>query len=370
VPSAMAGLLRLGGVPVSVRTVGLGGEPLPGALARQVHERCGCRVLNLYGPTEDTTYSTWEDVPASLAGEPSIGRVLDGGRAYVLDRWLNPVPEGVSGEVFLGGAGLARGYLGRPGLTAERFVPDPFGRSGSRLYRTGDLARQAPDGRLEYLGRIDQQVKVRGFRVETGEIEASLAQHPAVREAVVKAHQEEEGERYLVAYLIPEGEAVPGAAELRAFLEARLPAYLVPSFFVTLAALPLTPNGKVDRRALEPPGELRSSASRPAGVAPRSLLEQAVADAWTRVLRLDRVGVFENFFELGGHSLTAVQVVSQLREDLGVEVPLRSLFKTATVAEMAVAILRQMAEESGEDALDETGDPTPQNPENVSGGLS
>jgi acyl carrier protein len=292
----------------------------------------------------------------------------------VLDRWLNPVPEGASGEVFLGGAGLSRGYLGRPGLTAERFVPHPFDGPGSRLYRTGDLARYTPDGRLEYLGRIDQQVKVRGFRVETGEVEASLAEHPAVREAVVKAHQEEEGERYLVAYWIPEevpeGEATPGAAELRAFLEARLPAYLVPSFFVTLDALPLTPNGKVDRRALAPPGELRDSASRSAGVAPRSLLEQAVADAWTRVLRLDRVGVFENFFELGGHSLTAVQVVSHLREELGVELPLRSLFKAPTVAEMAVAILRQMAEESGEDvlaALDETAGPAARN---VPGGLS
>ena len=206
-------------------------------------------------------------------------------------------------------------------------------------------------------------MKVRGFRIEVSEIEAALAQHPGVREAVVKAHETEAGEKYLAAYVVAAGETAPDVRELRAFIAAKLPSYMAPSWFTTLSALPLTPNGKVDRRVLAPSPELRGTAQ--AGfVAPRSLLEQTIADVWARVLRLERVGAFDNFFELGGHSLKATQVISQLREELGIEVPLRSLFKTPTVAELAIAVLKQMAEHVDERdlvaALSEAGEATAQ----------
>ncbi|MES1241756.1 MAG: amino acid adenylation domain-containing protein [Acidobacteriota bacterium] len=330
VPSAMAELARMAAVPASVRTVNLAGEPLRRSLARRV-EALGTveRLLNLYGPSEDTTYSTWTAVPVEDR-EPTIGRPLPGTQVYLFDSSLRPVPVGVAGELCLAGAGLARGYLGRPELTAERFVPDPFGPEGSRLYRTGDLARWLRDGQIEYLGRADHQVKVRGFRIELGEVEAALLAHPGVREAAVLALGEG-GERRLAAYVAPR--ATP---DLRAFLHGRLPDYMVPAVFVGLDALPLNPNGKVDRKALERIGA--AGAETAAYVAPRTAVESWLAEVWSGLLGVERVGARDSFFELGGHSLLAVRVVSQARAAFGVELPLRALFESPMLADLAARI--------------------------------
>ncbi len=239
VPSAMAELVRAGALPAGVRTVNLAGEPLKGSLARAVQELGVERVLNLYGPSEDTTYSTCEVVERGSRREPTIGRPIAGTWARLLDPRLQPVAAGEPGEIYLGGAALARGYLGRPELTAERFVPDPLAsQPGDRLYRTGDLGRTLPDGRIEYLGRIDNQVKVRGFRIELGEIEAGLEAHPRVQEAVVVAPQDAVGDRRLVAYLVAEGAEAPTGAELRSLLGAHLPDFMIPSFSSSFLRFP------------------------------------------------------------------------------------------------------------------------------------
>ncbi|HYO57388.1 non-ribosomal peptide synthetase, partial [Archangium sp.] len=342
VPSAMTELVRAGAVPASVRTVNLAGEPLPGSLVRDLY-RTGTveHVYNLYGPTEDTTYSTYVRVPREARGEPTIGRPLTGTSAWVLDARGRPVPLGVPGELYLGGAGLARGYLHRPELTAERFVHHPFSREpGARLYRTGDLVRLLPDGELEYLGRIDNQVKVRGFRIELGEVEAVLRAHPAVQDVVVHARSDSPGEKRLVAYIVARAGHSPDAAQLKEHVQRHLPRYMVPSAFVTLAALPLTPNGKVDRKALPAPDSSRVESTY---VAPRTLTEELLASVWARVLRVERVGAYEHFFELGGHSLLATQAISRIREALQVDLPLSSLFDAPTLAALAekVDALRQ-----------------------------
>ncbi|HEX4966052.1 MAG TPA: amino acid adenylation domain-containing protein [Thermoanaerobaculia bacterium] len=338
VPSAMAELVGNRALPALPRTVALAGEPLKGTLAAQVYARPGVeRLFNLYGPSEDTTYSTFSLVPRDEARPPSIGRPLAGSRVHLLDLGGAPVPLGVSGELCLGGAGLARGYLGRPGLTAERFVPDPFSEPGGRLYRTGDLARWRPDGQIELLGRIDHQVKVRGFRVELGEIEALLAAHPAVGAAAVMA-RDEEGDVRLAAYVAPaEGGAGAGKAmaeALRAHLRERLPEHMVPAVWTVLDRLPLTPSGKVDRRALP---RLASPVSWSEAVyeAPRNAVEAAIAGIWREALRAERVGVHDNFFHLGGHSLLAARVAARLQETFGVDIPLRRLFEAVTVARLA-----------------------------------
>jgi len=346
VPSAMTELVQGEGFPASVRTVNLAGEPLKGSLADAAYALPGVRrVANLYGPSEDTTYSTWETVPPAPErhGEPLIGRPIANTRVYLLDRAGELVPEGVPGELFLAGEGLARGYLGRPELTAERFVPDPFDASGARLYRTGDLARWRPGGRLEYLGRIDHQVKVRGFRIELGEIEAALARHPAVAEAVVLARDDEGHGKVLVAFLVRR-EGMEGAdlrpTALRQLLRRTLPEHMVPSAFVELPALPLTPNGKVDRRTL---GRLRFDAGSRTGAQgaavpddrPRTTTEELLAALWCEVLGRDRVGVHDSFFELGGHSLLATRLVSRVRATFGRDLPLARLFEAPTVAEVA-----------------------------------
>ena len=310
VPSAMAELVRLGAVPAGVRVVNLAGEALTRPLVERVYEAGAVgRVYNLYGPTEDTTYSTFAPVEQLSSAPVTIGRPVANTRAYVLDRGRRPVPVGVTGELYLGGAGLARGYLNRPALTAARFVPDSFsGERGARLYRTGDLVRYLPDGRMEYVGRIDQQVKVRGYRIELGEIEAALVKHAAVRECVVVAREAGAGDWRLVAYLVAEEGGAPSFAELREHVRERLPDYMVPAGFVTLAALPLTANGKVDRRGL-PAAGVRDE---PSGyVEPRGEIEEVVAQVWGEVLGVGRVGVRDNFFELGGHSLLATQTVSR-----------------------------------------------------------
>ncbi|HSG40149.1 MAG TPA: amino acid adenylation domain-containing protein, partial [Thermoanaerobaculia bacterium] len=355
VPSAMAELLRQGAVPKSVRTVNLGGEPLRGALAAQVHALGTVgRLLNLYGPSEDTTFSTVADVGPE--GEPTIGRILTNSWGYILDRRLRPVPAGVAGELYLGGAGISRGYLGRPDMTAERYVPDPFPRDpGGRLYKTGDLVRLRNDGELEFLGRLDHQVKIRGFRVELGEIEAALLAYPPVRDAAVLTLGEG-GDRRLVAYVAGEtgetGETDAGA--LRAYLKEKLPDYMVPAVFVSLAALPLTPNGKVDRRALAGMAPEPQGGTADAYVAPRNPIEEILAPLWAEVLGVDRVGVNDDFFDLGGHSLLGVQLVSRVREMFGVKLPVRAVFTSATVAGMAELVETEMiAALAGDELLEQ-----------------
>ncbi|HEY0019293.1 MAG TPA: amino acid adenylation domain-containing protein, partial [Longimicrobium sp.] len=325
VPSAIAALLKSGGIPAGVRTVNLAGEPLKQEVVDALYAVDGIRhVYDLYGPSEDTTYSTW--TLRQAGGQANIGRAIANTRAYVLDGALRPVPVGVPGELYLGGAGVARGYLGRPALTAERFVPDPFAaEAGARMYRTGDKVRWTAAGVLQYLGRFDDQVKVRGFRIELGEIEAALRQAGAA-DCVVVA-REDGGETRLVAYVV-------GAADadaLRASLRRGLPEYMVPAAFVVMETLPLTPNGKLDRGALPAP----AFAAGDAYVAPRTPAEQVLADVFADLLRVERVGIRAGFFELGGHSLLATRVVSRIRETLGVELPLRALFEGPTVAELA-----------------------------------
>ncbi|HEV3050200.1 MAG TPA: amino acid adenylation domain-containing protein, partial [Longimicrobium sp.] len=326
VPSAVAALLKDGAIPAEVKTVNMAGEPLRAELVDALYAHGIERVYDLYGPSEDTTYSTFT---LRRAGGPvSIGVPISNTQAYVLDAGLRPVPVGVPGELYLGGRGVTRGYLGRPGLTAERYVPDPFSReAGARMYRTGDRIRWNADGTLEYLGRLDHQVKVRGFRVETGEIEAVLRRHEDVADCVVMARADADEQR-LVAYVVGQARA----EALRAHVRQSLPEYMVPSAFVFLDALPLTPNGKLDRKALPAP-DLASAEDR--YVAPRTPVEEVLAGIWAEVLRLERVGVEESFFELGGHSLLATRVVSRIREVFGVELPLRALFEAPTVAQLA-----------------------------------
>jgi amino acid adenylation domain-containing protein len=346
VPSAMTELVRLGAVPSSVRVVSLAGEPLKRTLADALYALGIEHVYNLYGPSEDTTYSTGARIPAGDSKAPAIGRPLPGTQAYVVDGELKPVPLGASGELLLGGAGLARGYLGRPELTAERFIPDPWSAiAGGRLYRTGDRARYRPEGELDFLGRLDHQVKVRGFRIELGEIETALLGRPGVRDAVVVAREDVPGDRRLVAYVVGE---VP-VPELRRALGERLPEYMVPSTFVFLEALPQTPNGKVDRKALpKPEGHGRESGH----VEPRTPVEKELAAIWCAVLGAEKVGLNDNFFELGGHSLLATQVMARVRESFGVaEIPLRSLFQKPTLGELALAVTQAEAEEQNEDEM-------------------
>ncbi|WP_257463564.1 non-ribosomal peptide synthetase, partial [Archangium lipolyticum] len=317
------------GLP-ALRTVISGGEACPeDVVARWAPER---RFLNTYGPTEATVVATLVECQAD-GRVPPIGRALPNVEVYVLDGHLRPVPVGHKGELYLGGVGLARGYLGRADLTAERFIPHPFSTEpGARLYRTGDVVRWRGDGQLEFSGRADQQVKVRGFRIEPGEIEAALVEQPAVREAVVVAREDVPGNKRLVAYLVARPGQTLEPGELRKALRQRLPEYMVPSAFMVLEALPLTTNGKVDRRALPAP---QATPGTERYVPPRNAMEELVAGLFGELLRAERVGAEDNFFELGGHSLLATQVVSRLRESCGVEVPLRTLFEAPTVAELA-----------------------------------
>ncbi|HEX8151320.1 MAG TPA: amino acid adenylation domain-containing protein, partial [Pyrinomonadaceae bacterium] len=353
VPSAMAELVRAGGVPDSVLTVNLAGEPLKRALVEDVYERTNAgRVWNLYGPSEDTTYSTFALVERGAPGEPTIGRPVANTRAYVLDQHLRPVPAGVAGELYLGGAGLARGYHGRPSLTAERFIPDPFSSApGARLYRTGDLAKHLPGGGLEFLGRVDQQVKVRGYRVELGEIEAAARGLAWVRECVAAAWGEG-AQRRLVLYVEREpggAEWDDAAAELRGHLRGRLPGWTVPEALVEVGRMPLTPTGKIDRRALPDPEPTRSQSSG-TFAAPRTPVEELLAQVWSETLGLDGVGRDDNFFELGGHSLLATQAVSRVREALGVELPLRTIFEAQTPGELAAHVAAGWREGQGAEA--------------------
>ena len=314
----------------ALRTLLVGGEACPPELVERWAART--QFLNAYGPTEITVCATIFECRGG--GTPPIGRPLANTRVYVLDARLEPVPVGVPGELYIGGAGLARGYVGRAGLTADRFVPDPFsGEPGARLYRTGDLARWQPTGVLEFAGRIDHQVKLRGFRIEVGEVEAALRAHPAVREAVVMVREDAPGDRRLVAYLLTAQASPPATGEMRSHLQQRLPDYMLPAAFVWLEALPLTSSGKVDRKALPAPDGARPALDGEF-VAPRSPVEELLASAWAEVLGVAQVGVHDNFFNLGGDSILAIQVISRAQQR-GIAFAVRQMFQHQTVAALA-----------------------------------
>jgi amino acid adenylation domain-containing protein len=366
VPSAMSELIREDAVSATVHTVNLAGEPLARHLVRQIYERTSVhQVANLYGPSEDTTYSTAAWLSKETREAPSIGRPLANKQVYVLDQQWQPVPIGIAGELYIGGAGVARGYLDRPALTAERFLPDPFvgmwsaecgmrneesessnlkseiGKSairhppsaiGSRLYKTGDLARFRVDGSIEFLGRLDHQVKMRGFRIELGEVEAVLSQHPGVQDTVVVMREDEPGEKRLVAYVVADQEPAPSNNDLRSFLKQKLPEYMLPSSFVLLKKLPLTPNGKVDRRALPAPDRSRPKLGK-AYAAPRTTVEQQLCAIWAEVLGIEQVGIDDNFLDLGVDSIVSIKVAARARR-IGIQFTPMQVFQHPTVAEL------------------------------------
>ncbi len=375
--------------PGQLRLVIVGGDVLPAESLKvwQQSPLKQVRLLNAYGPTETTITATTYEIPAQSDSEYGtgprsdqpqvprklatsrvpIGRPLANRKVYILDRHGNPVPIGVPGELYLGGAGLARGYLKRPELTEEKFIrlrlencteqrsDWPKSEAGVRVYKTGDLARYLPDGNIEFLGRIDDQVKVRGFRIELGEIESTLREHSAISEAVVVAHSRGSGEKQLVAFYLPASEMTPTASELRHYLKTKLPDFMVPSTFIALRALPTTASGKLDRRALAAletvPGSVvtgRRGELETNYVAPRTPLEETLTHIWAKVIGVERVGVYDNFFELGGHSLVATQLISRVRNEFQVELPLRCLFEQPTVAGLAQIISQQLA--AAEDA--------------------
>jgi len=352
VPSALNALLESGGLSEEVDTVNVAGEALKRSLVERLFEQTGVkRLCNLYGPSETTTYSSWVSMDRETGFLAHIGKPIANTQFYLLDDHRQPVPLGVPGEIYIGGAGVARGYLNRAALTAERFLDDPFSeQEHARMYRTGDLGRYLPDGNIEYLGRNDDQVKIRGFRIELGEIEAKLAKHEGVKEAVVMAREDVGDEKRLVAYYTPQDEnAAPEAEDLRAHLQAQLPEYMVPAAYVRLDTLPLTPNGKLDRKALPAPG---ADAYATRGYeAPQGELETAIAGIWQQLLGLAQVGRHEDFFDLGGHSLLAVRLISQVRQRLGVELAVGELFAHRSVASMASMVQGRTPDTHRHDAI-------------------
>ena len=340
VPTAMTELLQLGGLPPSVCVVNLAGEPLRGSLVRDLYQKTRVSaVYNLYGPSEDTTYSTVAAISPDGTSEPAIGKPLSHTRAYLVNRHLEPVPPGARGQLVLGGLGLARGYLGRPDLTASRFVPDPFSQNaGGRLYQTGDLAAYDGQGDLHFAGRSDFQVKLRGFRIELGEIETRLAEHPVVDEAAVVLFRDSTAEPRLVAYVQTSGTNAAENLEpkLRRWLAQTLPRYMVPSQFVHLDRLPLNPNGKLDRKALPAPDAQPQAGE---GTLPRNVTETKVAEVWSEVLGRQGIGIHQQFFDLGGHSLSATRIVARLRGVFQIPLTLRNLFENPTVAQLSNLLL-------------------------------
>ncbi|HVU32192.1 MAG TPA: amino acid adenylation domain-containing protein, partial [Opitutaceae bacterium] len=351
VPSAVAELVRLNRVPASVTTIALAGEPFPqplvDALYALPHVR---RVFELYGPTETTVYSTGSLRRA--ATRPTLGTPFPNEQIYILDRWLEPVPVGVPGEICIGGDKLARGYLNRPDLTAEKFLANPFAGGGdgapaapagsdNRIYRSGDLARWCPDGTIESLGRVDHQVKIRGFRIELGEVEATLGRHPLVAECAVIARSDGSGHNRLLAYAVPRAGQPVESRELREHLQRTLPDYMVPAAVTVLAHWPRTATGKLDRNALPDP-ELPGAAEY---AAPGTTTEELLVEIWREVLGIPRIGVHDNFFELGGHSLLAAQVIARVNGALEVELTIRQFFAAPTVAGLAVTIEAALIQE-------------------------
>ncbi|HEU5131301.1 MAG TPA: AMP-binding protein, partial [Pyrinomonadaceae bacterium] len=338
VPSHLNALLHCA-QPAKVlpRRLVLGGEASSWDLVQRLQElRPDCDIRNHYGPTEttvgSTTYPVFDEQKSSLT--VPLGRPLANVKLYVFDKSQELVPVGKPGELYIGGAGVARGYLGRAELTAERFVPHPHSsEAGARLYRTGDVVRYLADGNLEYLGRADQQVKIRGYRIELGEIEAVLNAHADVSQAVVQARAATNGEQRLVAYVAAKNGN--SSSEWREFLQQRLPEYMVPSVFVSLPALPLTSNGKVDRRALPEPETVQSASELETA---RTPTEELLCGIWSEVLSRAETGVTQNFFELGGHSLLATQVLSRIQSVFQIELPLRTLFEAPTVRELAARV--------------------------------
>ncbi len=337
VPSAIRQLLRIGGLPTSLETVNLGGEAVPDDVVQGLYKLPHIkRVYDQYGPTETTVVATCAlrdpDEPAT------IGRPIANYTTYLLSESLEPVPLGEPGELFIGGAGVARGYLNRPELTAERFIPDPFSEiPGARLYRTGDVCRYRSDGCLEFLGRADQQIKIRGFRVELGEIESVLVSAPAVSEAVVRLWTEPEGGKKLVAYVVPDPDATapPSERELRAYSRTRLPDYMVPSSVVFLERLPLSPNGKIDAKALPAPSRIRAADNGPGYQPPRTRSEEIICEIWSRLLGQEKVGINDNFFDIGGDSLIGVAMLSEVEKRIGRKFAHDTILKAPTVATLA-----------------------------------
>jgi acyl-coenzyme A synthetase/AMP-(fatty) acid ligase/acyl carrier protein len=324
----------------SLRLVIASGEALSRELQDRFFSLLGAELHNVYGPTEAGEVTTWacdRQTPLHTAGVP-LGRPLANFRIYVLDASGQPVPVGARGEVFIGGVGVARGYLHRPGATAERFVPDPFSDRGERLYRTGDIARQREDGVLEYLGRADAQVKIRGFRVEPGEIESFLKRQDQVKDAVVVVREDRPGERRLVAYVVASGSVCEG---LRALAREHLPDFMVPSAFVAVDGLPSTPNGKIDRRALPVPE--RPDADPAAAGVPETDTERRLLGIWSDLLGVAEIGLTEDFFELGGNSLSIVKLAARVRDAFGVGIPQHELFEAPTVRELAERIDQTLA---------------------------
>jgi acyl-coenzyme A synthetase/AMP-(fatty) acid ligase len=329
-----------------LRICATSGEALPARLLVKFREAFPtARLLNIYGSSEVSADVSCFDTSGqdAEAGRVSIGRPIANTQIYILDSSFWPTGIAAPGELYVGGANLARGYLSRPELTAERFVPNPFSRvGGERLFKTGDLGRFSPDGNIEYLGRTDNQVKIRGYRIELGEIERALCAHPAVRESVVVVREDAEGQRRLVGYVvIREGRGIE-VAELRAHLKHRLPDYMVPAALVVLDEVPLKVSGKIDVEALpapDPAQQLQASY-----VAPRTPVEQMLAEVFAQVLEVNQVGIFDNFFDLGGHSLLATLLTSRIREAFNVELPVITIFEAPTVLALSVAVAQKLIE--------------------------
>jgi amino acid adenylation domain-containing protein len=331
-PPSLLGALPDDRLTGTLRTVVVAGEACSYELAARWAP--GRRLFNAYGPSESTVCATIHRCDERDPSPPPIGRPIANTRLYVLDGGMRPLPVGVAGELYVGGLGLARGYRRRPALTAERFVPDPFGgEPGSRLYRTGDRVRYRADGSIEFLGRLDHQVKVRGFRVELGEIEAALARHEAIHEVVVVAREDQPGDRRLVAYYVAAGEVA--GSELRAFLRQRLPEYMVPGVFVPLPAMPLSPNGKVDRKALPAPDR---AALEVACVSPRDTTELILWNVWREILGSSEFGVTDSFFDLGGHSVDVIRLIGRVQQSFGMQLPMKSVMTNPTVETLAAAL--------------------------------
>lgn len=340
-------------IPKSLRLVILGGEQAQSDRVASWLEHAGesVRLVNTYGPTEATVVTTTCELSGKTASSTiPIGRPIRGAEVYVLDRALQPVPVGIPGELYIGGADVARGYLNRPELTAEKFIVNPFAAGSGRLYRTGDAVRYLFDGNLEFLSRLDDQVKIRGFRVELEEIEQAIRTHQSVSDAVVTVREDGDGDKRLFAYVVPNGGSRPTAVELRNFVKGSLPPHMLPAAFVIVATLPLMPNGKVDRQALPEPENERPEIDENF-VAPRTPTEEFVTRTWLDTLKLDRVGIHDNFFELGGHSLLAARMFSDLRKKFGVELNLIDIFNAPTVAELAEMIYQRETEHATSDDL-------------------